>query len=43
MLDFDNDGLPDSYEIANASAFGLSSTTAENPPNLPTYSKTPAP
>ena len=40
-LDTDNDGLPDAYETANASTFGLSASTAEAPPNLPTYSKTP--
>ena len=41
MLDDDNDGLPNSYETANANAFGLNSGTAENPPVLPTYTKNP--
>jgi hypothetical protein len=41
MLDSDNDGLPDSYESANSTAFGLSATTAEAPPSLPTYTKNP--
>ena len=40
-MDSDGDGLPDAYESANASAFGLSPTTAEAPPGLPAYTKTP--
>lgn len=43
MLDSDNDGLPDAYESANATAFGLSPGNAEAPPILPAYTKNPAP
>ena len=40
-LDSDGDGLPDAYESANATAFGLSPTTAENAPGLPAYTQNP--
>jgi len=41
QLDSDNDGLPDLYETLNGSAFGLSPSSAEAPPNLPTFNATP--
>lgn len=41
MMDSDNDGLPDAYESANATAFDLNPDSAEAPPNLPAYTAVP--
>ena len=43
QLDSDGDGLPDSYESLNATAFGLNPNTAELPPSLPAFTPTPVP